>query len=224
MFSLKIQIFSTIFHVITVTFCRKQRSFFSSFQEGKTANTSVYLIFPREDLKPHCWHSWNSFIFCWFQQKPSARKTRKYDQYKTNDDFPYPIGEKLHTPILFTGINTEQAHDLGFPSFEATLLNAVRLSRICLHLGFAMATGGWKPAACSRMLIFSHLVNFGRNFPSSLLRWQNGLGTAWPGREPEVKQPEFGVQSIAMHWTWQVMARNISSTKTILTAVSLVLA
>ena len=34
------------------------------------------------------------------------------------------------------------------------------------------------------------LVNFGRNFPSSLLRWQNGLGTAWPGLEPEVKRPE----------------------------------
>ena len=53
-----------------------------------------------------------------------------------------------------------------------------------------MATGGRKPVACSKMLIFSHLVNFGRNFPSSLLRWQNGLGTAWPGREPEVKRPE----------------------------------
>ena len=26
-----------------------------------------------------------------------------------------------------------------------------------------MATGGRKPAACSKMLIFSHLVNFGRN-------------------------------------------------------------
>ena len=37
------------------------------------------------------------------------------------------------------------------------------------------------------MLIFSHLVNFGHNFPSSLLRWQNGLGIAWPGREPEVQ-------------------------------------
>ena len=43
--------------------------------------------------------------------------------------------------------------------------------------------------ACSKMLI-SHLVNIGRNFPSSLLRWQNGLGTAWPGREPEVKRPK----------------------------------
>ena len=35
-------------------------------------------------------------------------------------------------------------------------------------------------------------MNFGRNFPSSLLRWQHGLGTAWPGREPEVKRPERG--------------------------------
>ena len=56
-----------------------------------------------------------------------------------------------------------------------------------------MATGGRKPAGCSKMLIFSHLVNFGRNFPSSLLRWQNGLGTAWPGREPEVKRPELSI-------------------------------
>ena len=96
----------------------------------------------------------------------------------------------MHTPILFTGINTEQAHDIGFPSLEATLLNNVKLSRICRHFGFAMATGGRKPVACSKKLIFSHLVNFGRNFPSSLLRWQNGLGTAWPGREPEVKRPE----------------------------------
>ena len=52
-----------------------------------------------------------------------------------------------------------------------------------------MATGGRKPAACSKMLI-SHLVNCGRNFSSSLLCWQNGLGTAWPGREPHVKRPE----------------------------------
>ena len=96
----------------------------------------------------------------------------------------------MHTPILFTGINTEQAHDIGFPSLEVTLQNNVKLSRICRHFGFAMATGGRKPVACSKMLIFSHLVNFGRNFPSSLLRWQNGLGTAWPGREPEVKRPE----------------------------------
>ena len=71
-----------------------------------------------------------------------------------------------------------------------TLLNNVKLSRICRHFGFAMATGGRKPVACSKMLIFSPLVNFGRNVPSSLLRWQNGLGTAWPGREPEVKRPE----------------------------------
>ena len=42
MFLLKIQIFSTIFHVITVTLWRKKRSSFSSFQEGKTANTSVF--------------------------------------------------------------------------------------------------------------------------------------------------------------------------------------
>ena len=70
------------------------------------------------------------------------------------------------------------------------LLNNVKLSRICRHFGFAMATGGRKPVACSKMLIFSHLVNFGRNFPSSLLHWQNGLGTAWPGWEPEVKRPE----------------------------------
>ena len=42
MFLLKIQIFSTIFHVITVTFWREKRSSFSSFQEGKTANTSVF--------------------------------------------------------------------------------------------------------------------------------------------------------------------------------------
>ena len=88
-------------------------------------------------------------------------------------------------------INTEQAHDIGFPSLEVTLLNNVKLSRICRHSGFAMATGGRKPVACSKMLIFSHLVNFGRNFPSSLLRWQNGLGTAWPGREPGVKRPEL---------------------------------
>ena len=47
------------------------------------------------------------------------------------------------------------------------------------------------PAACSKMLIFSHLVNFGRNFPSSLLRWQSGLGTTCPSREPEVKRPEL---------------------------------
>ena len=53
-----------------------------------------------------------------------------------------------------------------------------------------MATGGRKPVACLKMLIFSHLVNFGRNFPPSLLRWQIGLGTAWPVREPEVKRPE----------------------------------
>ena len=96
----------------------------------------------------------------------------------------------MHSPILFTGINTEQAHDIGFPSLEVTLLNNVKLSRICRHFGFAMATGGRKPVACSKMLIFSHLVNFGGNFPSSLLRWQNGLGTAWPGQEPEVKRPE----------------------------------
>ena len=57
-----------------------------------------------------------------------------------------------------------------------------------------MATGGRKPVACSKMLIFSHLVNFGRkNFSSSLRRWQNGLGTAWPGREPEVKRPEQSI-------------------------------
>ena len=71
------------------------------------------------------------------------------------------------------------------------MLNDVKLSRICRHFGFAMATGGRKPATCTKMLIFSHLVNFGRNFPSSLLRWQNGEGTAWPGREPEVKRPEI---------------------------------
>ena len=57
------------------------------------------------------------------------------------------------------------------------MLNNVKLSRICRHFGFAMATGGRKPVACSKMLIFSHLVNFGRSFPSSLLRWQNGLAS-----------------------------------------------
>ena len=152
-----------------------------------------YLFLPREDLELHSWHSWNSFIFCWFHQNHPHGKREKYHHCKTNDDFPYPIGEKLHTPILFIGINTEQVHDIGFPSLEAALLNAVRLSRICRHFGFAMATGGRMPAACSKMLIFSHLVNFGRNFPSSLPRWQNGLGTctAWPGREPEVKRPEW---------------------------------
>ena len=194
MFLLKIQIFSTIFHVITVTFWRKKRSSFSSFQEGKTANTSVFSFFfflPREDLELHGWNSWNSFIFCWFHQNHPHGKREKYHHYKTNDDFPYPISEKLHTPILFTAINTEQAHDIGFPSLEVTLLNTIKLSRICRHFGFAMATGGRKPVACSKMLVFSHLVNFGRAFPSSLLRWQNGLGTAWPGREPEVKRPEW---------------------------------
>ena len=59
-----------------------------------------------------------------------------------------------------------------------------------------MATGGRKPATSSKMLIFSHLVNFGRNFPSSLLRWQNGLGTAWAGREPEVKRPENHINTL----------------------------
>ena len=149
-----------------------------------------YFFLPREDLELHGWNSWNSFIFCWFHQNHTHGKREKCHHYKTNDDFPYPIGEKLHTPILFTGINTEQAHDIGFPSLEVTLLNNVKLSRICRHFGFAMATGGRKPVACSKMLVFSHLVNIGRNFPSSLLRWQNGLGTAWPGREPEVKRPE----------------------------------
>ena len=43
MFLLKIQIFSTTFHVVPVTSSwRKKRSSFSSFQEGKTANTSVF--------------------------------------------------------------------------------------------------------------------------------------------------------------------------------------
>ena len=38
------------------------------------------------------------------------------------------------------------------------------------------------------------LLAFGELWsPSSLLRWQNGLGTAWPGREPEVKRPENDV-------------------------------
>ena len=130
--------FSTIFHVITVTFCRKKRSSCSSFLEGKTANLPqcflFYLFLPREDLELHSWHSWNSFIFCWFHQNHPHGKREKYHHYKTNNDFSYPIGEKLHTTILFTGINTEQAHDMGFPSLEATLLNAVRLSRICRHL------------------------------------------------------------------------------------------
>ena len=192
MFLLKIQIFSTIFHVITVTFCRKNVFFSRHFRKVRRQIPQCflfYLFLPREDLKLHSWHSWNSFIFCWFHQNHPHGKREKFHHYKKNDDFPYPIGEKLQTPILFTEINTEQAHDIGFPSLEATLLNAVRLSRICCHFGFAMATGGRKPAACSKMLI-SHLVNFGRNFPSSLLRSQNGLGTAWPGREPEVKRSE----------------------------------
>ena len=37
------------------------------------------------------------------------------------------------------------------------------------------------------LLAFGELLS---QFPSSLLRWQNRLGTAWPGREPEVKRPE----------------------------------
>ena len=75
----------------------------------------------------------------------------------------FTIGS-INIPILFTGINTEQAHDISFSSLEVTLLNNVKLSRICRHFGFAMATGGRKPVACSKMLIFSHLVNFGPQF------------------------------------------------------------
>ena len=87
-------------------------------------------------------------------------------------------------------------HFLSRVPLEVTLLNGVKLGRFCRHFGFAMATGGRKPAACSKMLIFSHLVNFGRNFPSSLLCWQNGLGTAWPGWEAEVKRPEYLITSV----------------------------
>ena len=194
MFLLKIQIFSTIFHVITVTFCRKKRSFFSSFQEGKTANTSVFsFLFVPPTGKSRSWLSWNSFVFCCFHQNHPHGKREKYHHYKTNDDFPYPIGEKLHTPILFTRINTVQAHDIGFPSLEATLLNAVRLSRICRHFGFAMAAGGRKPAACSKMLIRSSRIwwTLVAIFPRSCYVGRNGLGTAWPGWEPDVKRPEY---------------------------------
>ena len=194
MFLLKIQIFSTIFHVITVIFFTQKAVLLSRhFRKVRRQIPQCFLFYfflPREDLELHGWNSWNSFIFCWFHQNLPHGKREKYHHYKTNDDFPYPIGEKLHTPILFTGINTEQVHDIGFPSLEVTLLNNVKLSRICRHFGFAMATGGRKPVGCSKMLIFWHLMNFGRNFPSSLLRWQNGLGTAWPGWKPEVKRPE----------------------------------
>ena len=129
MFLLKIQIFPTIFHVTTVTFWCKKRFLSRQFRKVRRQIPQCFLFYfflPREDLKLHGWNSWNSFIFCWFHQNHPHGKREKYHHYKTNGDFPYPIGEELHTPILFTGINTEQAHDIGFPSLEVTLLNNVK--------------------------------------------------------------------------------------------------
>ena len=54
-----------------------------------------------------------------------------------------------------------------------------------------MATGGGSPSRAENvdLLAFGELWS---QFSLSLLRWQNGLGTAWLGREPEVKRPETG--------------------------------
>ena len=123
---LKIQIFSSIFDVITVTFRRKNVLLSRHFRKVRRQipQCFVYLFLPREEVELHSWHNWNSFIFCWFHQNHPHGKCETYHNYRTNDEIPYPIGEKLLTPILFTGINTEQAHDIGFPSLEATSLNA----------------------------------------------------------------------------------------------------
>ena len=189
MFLLKIQIFSTIFHVITVTFCREKRSSFSSFQEGKTANTSVFsfLVVPPTGRSRTSQLAWLQFLhLLLISSKPPARKTRKI--LPLQDERWFSLSHRWK--VAYTHPLHWDKHKAGARHRLPFLRGDIAKRWICRHFGFAMATGGRKPAACSKMFIFSHLVNFGHNFPSSLVRWPNGLGTAWPGREPDVKRPE----------------------------------
>ena len=149
----------------------------------------LYLFLPWEDLELHSWHSWNSFISCWFHQNHPHGKREKYHHYKTNDDFPYSIGEKLHTPILFTGINRGQAHDMGFPSLEATLLNAVILDRAEFAAILVLPwqqVGGSPPRArkCWSSRIWWTLVEI---LPRPCYVGRNGWIQPGLAREPEVK-------------------------------------
>ena len=96
--------------------------------------------------------------------------------------------------IFFIAMNTERVHNIDFPSVEAEMVQTVWSYWIAIHwppFCFAMAAGGPRPTAGPNKLIFSYEVNFFRHFPLSCLRWQNGLFTAWPCREPEVKWPEL---------------------------------
>ena len=146
-----------------------------------------YLFLPQEDLQLHSCHIWNFFSFCWFHQNHPHWKLEKYHHYKTNDDFPYPIGEKLHAPPSSLGW-TQSRHQLPF--LTGDIAKRCWTMQNLPPFWFCLGNRWWKPTSYPKMLIFSHSVNFGRNIPSSLLHWQNGLGTAWPGREPEVKLPE----------------------------------
>ena len=57
-------------------------------------------------------------------------------------------------------MNTEQVHDIGFPSFVAEMWDHTESSYIGRHFVFAMATDGPRPAAGPNMLILSYEVNF----------------------------------------------------------------
>ena len=60
-----------------------------------------HLFLTREDLEIHSSHSVKFLhLLLTISSKPPARKARKYHQYKTHGDFPYPIGENKKTPPL----------------------------------------------------------------------------------------------------------------------------
>ena len=95
--------FSTIFHVVTVTFCRKNVLLppqFRKVRRQKPRSSLFSFFLPHHYLKLHSCLSQNSFIFCWFHQSHLNGKREKHRHFETNNAFPCPIGEKLSTHIF----------------------------------------------------------------------------------------------------------------------------
>ena len=157
---------------------------------ANTSEFSFFFVSPTPLSKPSQLPWSKVFHLLLISSNHPTKSAKKHHHFKT-DDFPYGTGEKFRTHIFFTRMNTEQVHDIGFPSSVAEMWDHTESSNIGRHFVFAMATDGPRPATGPNMLILSYEVNFFGHFPLFWLHRQLPSGTAWPCREPEVKRPEL---------------------------------
>ena len=194
MFFLKFRSFSTIFHVVTVTFCRKTFVLLSpQFRKVRRQKPQSFLFF---FFLPH-----NYLTFTVAIVKIPSSSVDFIKNIYTESAKNTAISRRTMIFLIawvkscvriymyahiFIGMHIEQVCDIDFPSLEAKMVQTVRSYWIAIHwppFCFCHGSKGPRPAIGRHKLIFSYEVNFFHRFPLSWLRQQKGSFTAEPCQE-----------------------------------------